>query len=264
MKYYAEKIIQNWRKCVILMIIGGIAGFLLFYILPRVYSVSVYLTTAIDYNRTGSLDELEEDRMLGIAEDIINSDLVLQSVCQKLEACSPASFRENIRIERTIDFWSLTVSSKDAADAVRRARLWLETAYSVLADSQNHARQAEILEIRSTGMESCVQESVNGVPPVICDEPNFETLLDKIQKNSEEIAHQRHLSNGISSAILFGPMNLDHIDLKQSGSSHGFLTIIGSIIGLLFFLVCIFFSHDSFEKLEIPSEDLSKRSDLKT
>jgi|GEM_PF-969870 len=261
MKTYAEILIYHWRKCAILMIIGGIAGFLLFYILPHAYSASVYLTTAIDHNRTGSLDELEEDRMLGIAEDIINSDFVLQSVCNHSEACSVENFRKNARIQRTIDYWSLTVSNDDAAMAVTQARLWLETAYEALAESQNHARMAEMLEIRSAGLESCIQDSVTGIPPVVCDEPDFETLLNQLQKTAEEITQERLLSHGISSAILFGPMNLDHIDLRQNGSSHGFLTFFGSTIGLFLFLFSIFFLKESSAKLQSPGVDQSELSD---
>ena len=261
MKTYAEILIHNWRKCAILMIIGGIAGFLLFYVLPHTYSASVYLTTAIDHNRTGSLDELEEDRMLGIAEDIINSDLVLQSVCKNLNGCTTEEFRKNVRIERTVDYWSLTVSSKDAIVAVTQARLWLETAFTALTASQSHARQAEMLEIRSAGLESCVQDSVNGIPPVVCDEPDFETLLNQLRETGEEITQERLLSHGISSAILFGPMNLDHIDLKQSGSSHGFLTFFGSMIGLFLFLFSIFFSQESSAKLQTSDPEPSESPD---
>jgi hypothetical protein len=236
------------------MILGGTVGFLITEIQPHSYRATVYLTTAIDHNRTGSLDELEEDRMLGIAEDIINSDDVFQAVCQNLDQCTPKDFRESIQIERTIDLWALTVFSGDAADAVTRARLWLETAYNTLIKSQNHAIQAEALKTRLDGFESCIQDSVSGNPPAVCGDADFEILLENIRRTTETIQQEQLLSGGISSSVMFGPMNPDHILLREGRSTRGMLTFIGSLLGLLISGLIVFL---------IPTDEKKKKQSAK-
>lgn len=261
---YINEFLKHWRRCVLLMILCGAAGYLISEIQPRSYRATVYLTTAIDHNRTGSLDELEEDRMLGIAEDIINSDVVFQTVCQNLDFCTPKDFRQSIQIERTIDLWALTVFSKDPADAVTRARLWLETAYDALIKSQNHAIRAEALKIRLDGFESCIQDSVSGNPPAVCAEADFETLLENIRQTAETIQQEQLLSNGISSAVMFGPLNPGHILLQDSRSTRGILTLIGSFIGLLLSGLLVFLLPADKEKGKqavsgTPSENPSEK-----
>ena len=124
----------HWRRAILLMICGGILGFALSLIIPGRYCATVFLSTAIDYNKTGSLETLEEDRMLGITEDIINSEPVLANACMEAgwDGCSVQKLRENMRITRTAGTWSLSIISDDPQIAAVSALAWLNAADTAL------------------------------------------------------------------------------------------------------------------------------------
>ncbi len=224
--------LKHWRRSVLLMIAGGILGYGASFLRPPSYQATAYLTTAIDYSRTGSLEELEADRMLGIAEDILNSDGVFRQLCQERVSCDPGEIRQSVQVERTIGLWALSVFSDDAAEAVTLARGWLEAARAVLLERQTHALQAETLSLQLEGMAVCVQNAVNGNPPAVCSGKDLDTLLADIQAVSARIQQEQLLSGGISSAVVFGPLNLDHIQLRNLRTAPGLFTLLGALAGL--------------------------------
>ncbi len=224
------------------MILGGVVGYGVSFLRTPSYQATVYLTTAIDNSQTGSLEELEADRMLGITEDILTSDAVLSPVCQMSPGCEDLQvLRTQVQIERTIGLWALSAFSDDAVEAVRLARLWLKTGHAALLERQTHALQAEMLSRQLEGLTACVQDAADGHPPVICSGPDMETLLTDIRTMSEHIQDERQLSGGISPAILFGPLNLDHIQLRDLNAAPGLLSLLGAFAGLLLSILLLIF-----------------------
>ena len=62
------------------MLAGTLAGYVLWMFLPQEYNALTKLSISIDYNRTGKLDDLEEDRLIGVTEDILHSEAVMRPV----------------------------------------------------------------------------------------------------------------------------------------------------------------------------------------
>ena len=75
-----ESFVKDWPRAVILMLAGALLGWVLWMFLPQQYTAVSTLSVSIDYNRTGKLDDLEQDRLLGITEDMIHSDKVMKAV----------------------------------------------------------------------------------------------------------------------------------------------------------------------------------------
>ena len=106
-----ESFIRHWPRVFLLMLTGAIMGYAVWMYLPRHYIAITKLSVGSDYNRTGKLDDLEEDRLLGITEDIIHSDTVMNAVyLAQSSATDYRSFFRQTAITRTNQTWSLMIS----------------------------------------------------------------------------------------------------------------------------------------------------------
>ena len=78
-----ESFIRHWPRAVLLMVIGALLGWTAWLFLPQNYTAVTKLSVSIDYNRTGKLDPLEQDRMLGITEDFLHSEEIMRPVFEQ-------------------------------------------------------------------------------------------------------------------------------------------------------------------------------------
>ncbi len=228
-----DHFLKNWRLALLFMLIGGTAGYFISGRLPFQYAASAHLNTSIDFSRTGSLDDIQQDQMLGIAEDIINSDAVLAQVCAETGGCSVQELRQHSRVNRTSDQWLLTVIGSDPEQAARQASEWLNTAWDALYAARDHAEQGEAYEASLTGMENCAQRAVEGVPPADCGFADFSQLQSRISELSGAAQREQQAAHGMPSAILFGEKDSGQIELKPASRTRGFLTFCGAAAGLL-------------------------------
>ncbi len=216
------------------MICGGILGFILSLIIPGRYCATVFLSTDIDYNKTGSLETLEEDRMLGITEDIINSEPVLTNACMEAgwDGCSVQKFRENMRITRTAGTWSLSILSNDPKIAASTALAWLNAADTALRDAQTHALRAEAYQKELDGVSECLHEIFINGKSALCPISRQE-IEERIKTLSEEITKENTEAYGLSSAIRIGAKSPDLLQLKAASRTAAEGTILGAFVGLL-------------------------------
>lgn len=216
------------------MICGGILGFAMSLIIPGRYCATVFLSTAIDYNKTGSLEILEEDRMLGITEDIINSEQVLSNACLEAgwDGCSVQELRENMRITRTAGTWSISIYSNDPKIAAASALAWLNAADTALRDAQIHALRADAYQKELDGISGCLHEFFTDGKSALCPISQQE-IEAKIKTLSEEITNENTEAHGLSSAIRIGTKSPDQLQLKTASRTAAKGTILGAIIGLL-------------------------------
>ena len=213
------------------MLVCGASAWFLWQ--PGEYRAFTRLSVGIDYNRTGKLDDLEEDRLLGITEDIIHSDAVMQQVFlqQSSEPEYNAFFRRTA-MTRTNQTWSLMVSGEDPEEIGRSAVFWLDTAYEALRSALEHAVRAEALQNELDGLTRCIQDSDAAVMTAACPE-DPERIHRLIEDLSSQISGEQLLSGGISAAIRLGPKNSGQLEIRPASRSAAAYTLIGALTGLL-------------------------------
>ena len=208
-------------------------GYAVWMYLPRHYIAITKLSVGIDYNRTGKLDDLEEDRLLGITEDIIHSDTVMNAVyLAQSSATDYRSFFRQTAITRTNQTWSLMISGKNPEELGKAAVLWLDTAAEALRAALEHAVFAEALLNELEGLTRCVQDSTSAVMTSGCPDKR-EDLHLHISELSEQISEELRLSCGLSTAIRLGPQNPDQLQIRPASRGAAADTLIGALIGLL-------------------------------
>lgn len=233
-----ETFIRRWPLAVFLMLAGGLAGWILWMFLPQQYTASVRLSVNIDYNRTGKLDDLEQDKILGITEDILHSDTVMEKVFQSTSNPDFQTFFKNTSTTRTDKTWSMTVRGRDPEETARIALLWLDTAYDELYESLEHASKAEALQNDLEGLTRCIQDSI--LPGIVCPS-DTEDIRTRINELTPLIREEQTRSRGISPAVRIGPKNPDQLELKPASRTAAADTFFGAISGLLLAFASVWF-----------------------
>ena len=227
-----ESFVRNWPRTVFLMLLGGLIGYILWMYLPQQYTAVTHLSVVIDYNRTGKLDDMEQDRMMGITEDILHSDDVMEKVFRQTTAADFPSFFAQTGITRTNQTWSLKISGKDPKEIGTAALLWLDTAYEELNKALEHAAKAEALRNEIDGLSRCIQDSTAAQMTVICSESTAETL-NRISALTAQLNDEMILSKGIPASIRIGSKNPDQLEIHPASRYAAADTMLGILAGLL-------------------------------
>jgi len=241
MKPFTEHFIKSWHITAVLMISCGLAAFVIAHFFPARYTATAFLSFSIDHNQTGSLTDLEEDRMIGITEDIIKSDEVFAEVCRNMEGCTKEGFLNRIQLDRTNNQWYMSVSGEDPQESAAMASVWLDEAYTVLQRCLRAALEERGLKEVLNNLVLCFENSVSGSLTNICPSDTA-ILFKKIEEISAEIMEKQRLAKGISPAIVLGEKRNvpGDIPVVRSNATTGFLTLLGLLIGFLIsLLLCL-------------------------
>ena len=242
-----ESFIRHWPRAVFLMLAGALFGWVLWMFLPQQYTAIEKLSVSIDYNRTGKLDDLQEDRLLGITEDMIHSDRVMRSVFEQTTAPDYRTFFEQTATTRTNQTWSLKITGKDPKELGTAAVLWLDKAHTELRTALDHAIRAEALENEIEGLSRCIQDSTGAVLPAGCT-ADPQMTFEQIQKLSSQMKEEQLLSGGISTAIRLGPQNPEQLQIRSASRTAAASTLTGALAGLLLSFAIVWFMKEESRK----------------
>ena len=242
-----ESFIRHWQRAVLLMILGGVIGYILWMFLPQQYTAITRLAVSIDYNRTGKLDDLEEDRLLGITEDIIHSRAVMEQVWQHSGEADYQTFFDHTLTTRTNETWSLAITGSEPEATGRLSMLWLDTAHTSLQEAREHAILAEAYQNQLDGLSRCIQESIRTAVPAGCSE-NTEETFRRIGEYAQAIQDEQELSHGLSAAVLIGQKNTGQLEIRPASRNAAADTLFGALTGLLISFAFVWFEKNGNEK----------------
>lgn len=214
------------------MVLGGAVGWVLWMFLPQQFTSITRLAVSIDYNRTGKLEDLEEDRLLGITEDILHSRAVMEEVWRQSGEEDYQDFFDHTLTTRTNETWSLSITGSDPKKIGTLSLLWLDIAHDALKEAKVHAIKAEALQNELDGLSHCIQDSVLAVIPSGCPDSAEETLA-RIDEYAKAIQDELSLSHGLSTAVQIGQKHAEQLEIRPASRSAAADTVIGAVIGLL-------------------------------
>jgi len=227
-----ENFLKHWPRTAVFMLAGALIGCVLWMFLPQQYIASVRLDLGIDFNRTGKLNELEEARLIGIVEDTLHSDGIMEKVYEKSDQTDFRSFYDRTQIYRTNEDWSLTVTGTDPEEIGRLAVAWLDEAYDLLYERRTHAIRAEALRNELDSLTRCVQDMGRNITAAVC-ETDPEEIFRQIGIYTDAILEEEKAANGLSAALLIGEKNPKQLELRPVSRSMAANTLLGAFCGLL-------------------------------
>lgn len=186
-------------------------------------------SVAVDFTSTGTLSDLDVDRILTAAEDTALSPEVVSTVASRLNL-SPDAFRASATVRRTNDRLTLSFVGGDAGEAMVRVYLWLDSSAEVLQRYHQAALQAEAAEAALIGLTNCVSDFAAEAFSRRCSLSGA-ALDGEITRLSAELARQLAQAHGVSSALRFGPPDFDGIRARQLTGERGTMALSGLVLG---------------------------------
>jgi hypothetical protein len=231
-----QKTLRLWWLPLIVMLIGGAAGFGFHLGHPPLYESDVTFTFSFDLARLGEMTTAEEDQAMGVAGAVLfNTGIYNQLLAQaQSQHWLPPGFDigTNLSIERQSYRWVLRARLPDAQNARLLAQRWSELGKAALDADAQHALQAYLLERSLDGLESCLSRmSVTGPATSQCSWPN----QPEVQNEAAAITLKANVETIASQGMIVG-LNYNLSDTAQVPSQpvsdgRNTLILIGGLLG---------------------------------
>ncbi len=233
-----KRSIQNWWVLVLAALVGAILGEIVFSQRTPLYQAQGVLSIGIDFTRMGSLTDIEEDQVFGMAGDILFSPTVLSAVVQRANEeqidLDEAVFKEIASTDRRQHQWVLTIQHANASVAARIATIWTEQAYLQMNASIDHAENASRLQRYLDSLASCLQYAVVSGPAAgTCDLENLEELLVEFNEAGVTAAAEKEASLGVLPGTTVFLASIPEMPDKATVFQRGGLILTGSLMGFL-------------------------------
>jgi hypothetical protein len=197
-----QRIISSWWFLFLSMVVGGLLGMAIHFLLPTVYEASVVISVGMDFAQLGELTDIEHDHAMEGVGDIFFVPDVLDAVGD-VTSISGNDLIDFFSAERSFNTWILSVRNEDPVAAQRLASAWAEISVDLLNDLLNHAVLGDLLEDRADELNDCII----GVPsePVygLCGLNNLDELLAEYSTIRDLIQEERLQSRGILPGMSF-------------------------------------------------------------
>jgi len=157
--------VRNWWKTVISVVIGGLLGFAISYILPPTYEAEAIFSASIDFtqinfdNLVGNYGEpvvwtqYEEDLALQVVERMLLKQFnpALRFARTLDPTLEVSEFRNSKQIERYLSMWYLRYRHTDPEIAQAIVNFWAEKGYEALVSAKEagHAESFVIVDLVS-------------------------------------------------------------------------------------------------------------------
>lgn len=230
--------LRAWWMVVVLMLLGGLIGFLIHQNTPSVYESQASIAFAFDLARTGAMQVSEEDIAMGAAGTILYTapvpDQVIADARAKNIRLESYPQWSKISLERKNYLWVLRIRFTNPQDAAALTNIWIERAYASLAEAGKHAEQAESLRRSLEGMESCMQQMAVTEPAAAqCAWSSLPDLQREMKSLSDRHQQEKAAARSLIPALNFSLAEKAQVNPQPVIYDRNTLVLAGALIGLL-------------------------------
>jgi len=245
---FMARMLRYWKLVILMMIVGGLAGWLIHLSQPPLYESQAAISFAFNVARYGPLPQMDEDHAMGAAGAIIATSPVPEYVYQQALQHDIGDLDEypvgqSVFVERKSYQWVVRVRNRDPQAAAFIANTWAQRAYQELLTVSQHAERAESLRNYLNGLESCLERMAVTEPATAqCSLGELPDLLSQMQATGAQLYNEQALGRGFLPYLIFNPpgqaVPADQPD--QFGTNS--LVLAGILIG--FILAILFVAAD--------------------
>jgi len=201
-----ERSLARWWIVVLLMIMGGIIGWIFHIFQPPIYEAKAVLTVNIDFG-SSHFSQYEEDHAFSAAGAIVNSSEVKGLVITEAKADGYSldlnQIQKEFSLERKQSVWELRVRDRDPRIAADLANIWAKNAFIALNTALGHALRADQLKNQNDNSDN------------------------------SELAKEKILSVGIISSMSFGLTEFAVAPEKPLLYGQASMVMAGALIGFI-------------------------------
>jgi uncharacterized protein YdbL (DUF1318 family) len=235
---FLARTLRYWMLVILIMIVGGLAGYLLHLTLPPLYESQASISFAFNVNRFGLRTASEEDQAMGTAVGIMASTSVFQFTADQARQhgyiLETAPLNRSVFIERKSYLWVVRVRDPDPQAAAFIANTWVQRAYQELLDASSHAARAEALFNYLKSLETCLQRiSAAGPAFAQCSLGGLADLQKELQTTGAQYDIELTLGRGFLPYLIFDPPAAAAVPLGALQYSRNTMVLAGVLIGFL-------------------------------
>jgi len=233
-----SRVLRYWKLVILMMIVGGLAGWLYHLTRPALYQSNAAISFAFNIARFGNLSESQQDSAMGAAGFIIASSPVPEYVSDQARqrgiSIDLYPVGRTVFIERKLDKWVIRVRNPDPQAAAFIANTWAQRAYQELLVAQDHADRANTLRIYLDSLSSCLEHvSISGPAPAQCSLKNLENLQQELQTTGVEYENELVLGRGFVPYLILNTPNQAVPPAQPDQFGRNYLVLAGILLGLV-------------------------------
>lgn len=231
-----------WLVLVVLMIAGGLAGFIFSNLRSPVYESSASFGVTIDYTQTGAVSDVQEDQAMRGVGSILLSDSLIEKTLSRIDSgglstVSIDEFRDNASADRGDFRWTIHYRDNDPQRAFQIVSAWSAAAQEVYEEILIHAQTAESYLVILNDLQSCYQQAAPQSPDGFCGFNDHHELLREISNLSGNIQAEKKASQGLFYALSVVLVNDAEVSGNPVRYQTNLLVAAGAFVGLLFGMV---------------------------
>jgi len=229
---------KRWWLVVLFTVLGGCLGWAYHWLQPSVYEAQAVIVAQIDFTQTGDLTELEQDQVITAVMGLFVSSSVLEKTLQEANTqqipIQELTYGKNVSLERRRSWINMLLRDSDPLVASEVGNLWAETSYAALAESYEHALQAQVLREYLATLNTCLQSSSAGqATPNICGAGTLEEIEQQAQAVEDELYQEVLASNGIIPGLVFDLSQRAQVPESPVAYRTSLLIMAGALIGFV-------------------------------
>lgn len=233
-----EEIARRWWLVALLMLAGGLAGWLYRQVSPPMYEARAGFTVSYDLVGMGAMTPSEEDAASRAVGDLLLSTDVVQAAAADARArgyaLDEAALKAMAAVERKGQSWTIRVRSTDPAQAAEIANLWAAQGDRALRDAAQAGIEAREYARYLAGVEACLQRSTSVEPASgACGIDNLAALQNELHSTGSQLADARARSRGILPTLLIAWNEKAEAPRRPVLLNVGLSVFTGSLVGLI-------------------------------
>jgi hypothetical protein len=240
-----SRIIHFWWILAALMILGGVIGFLVTFLLTPVYESTAAVSTTLDYAVLGKVDDWEEDQVYSAIGDIITSTAVKDEVLALAQAdgveMTGLQIDKYFSADRQDSRWVMRVRADSAKSARKLNMYWSTAVMDALTRLKSESESTLVMQQYLFSLADCFEQSV-AVEPVAmsCEIQDIDELREEMARTGVETTDVANRSVFILSHTSYVLTTEPTLPSDSVLYTRNLMVLCGALIGL--FLGFILFS----------------------
>ena len=237
MSAFFSRIIKRWWLLLGLMILGGVAGFLLTFVRQPLYESQAVITSVLDYAVLGHLSDWEQDQLYRSIGDVVASSKVTNQVIDAANAdgilLTQEDVENNFSADRQDTRWVIRVRAKTPELAQQLNSYWASFGMDALVDMSESNRAAFAYQRYLASLTDCFEQTVV-IDPVSqdCSVESISAIREAMtdaSANTGDLDYRRSL---ILTHASFELTSEPSLSSSPAIFSRNIMVLAGALIGL--------------------------------
>jgi uncharacterized protein involved in exopolysaccharide biosynthesis len=241
-----------WISLLLVIVLGGVVGYLCGFFLPPIYEAKAVLTTNIDIkeNRPVITEIMVDSQLNYIGQLMFNPKIIDPLLSQEAGLGNPIKLEDleaMSSIERQLMNTIIKVHGKDPAITARIATSWAKLAFETLLEAKSHVLTIAEANQELSFIESCfpskrtVTEDVptKAADGAFCDGLSYETARTQLDEATKILNAEETKTLGLTTYINVSQFIPASLPINPSSNNQGMMTLSGMIIGIVVGIIFI-------------------------